>query len=38
MPGAAIALGGATHVLPINKIADALAHLVKTNSDNTETK
>jgi two-component system chemotaxis response regulator CheB len=38
MPGAAIALGGATHVLPINKIADALVHLVKTKSDTTEVK
>jgi two-component system chemotaxis response regulator CheB len=32
MPGAAIALGGATHVLPADKIADVLAALVSERS------
>ncbi len=33
MPGAAIALGAATQVLPANMIADALAMLANTNKD-----
>ena len=32
MPGEAIALGGATHVVPANKIADALVALVNQNN------
>jgi two-component system chemotaxis response regulator CheB len=38
MPGAAIALGGATHVLPIHKIAGALLACVKPEIDNREVK
>lgn len=34
MPGTAILLGGATHVLPIGEIANALTHLVSSTSDN----
>jgi two-component system chemotaxis response regulator CheB len=32
MPGVAIALGGATHVLPVDKIADALVALVNQSN------
>jgi len=38
MPGAAIALGGATHVLPIDRIAGALLACVKPEPENAEGK
>ena len=34
MPGTAVALGGATYVLPVSRIANALTHLVNSPSGN----